>query len=232
MTELNHYQTLQVSPRATQAEIKQSYRRLAKIFHPDSQKKTANHEQIVQLNAAYEILSDPQKREFYDRQLKFGSFGAARNWQQRTKAAQKHYEKQRQNAQDIDRQIQLWLSLVYQPVNRLICQIINPIKEQIDELSADPFDDQLMENFQYYLKDCQDLLSQAQNIFTSMPNPSPLAGVAARIYYCLNQVGDAISELESFTLNYDDQYLHTGHEMFRIAAQLRREAQAAFKTFV
>lgn len=232
MAELNHYQTLQVSPRATQAEIKQSYRRLAKLFHPDSQQKTANHEEIVRLNAAYEILSDPQQRAFYDRQLKNGSFGAVGNWQQRTKSAQKQYQKQRHTAQDIDRQIQLWLTLVYQPVNRLIGRIINPIKEQIDELSADPFDDELMESFQDYLKDCQELLSQAQDIFSSMPNPSPLAGIAARLYYCLNQVGDGISELETFSLNYDDQYLHTGHEMFRIAAQLRREAQAAFKSFV
>jgi molecular chaperone DnaJ len=231
MTELNHYQTLQVSPRATPAEIKQSYRRLAKLFHPDSQQETANHQQIVQLNAAYEILSDPQKREFYDQQLKYGSFGTVRHWQQRTKTAQKQYQKHRQTVQNIDRQIQLWLHLVYQPVNRLISRIINPIKGQIDELSADPFDDELMENFQNYLNDCQELLFQAQNIFTSMPNPSPLAGVAARLYYCLNQVADGISELETFSLNYDDQYLHTGHEMFRIAAQLRREAQAAFKTF-
>ncbi|MGA9378475.1 MAG: J domain-containing protein [Phormidium sp.] len=232
MAELNHYQTLQVGPRATQAEIKQSYRRLAKLFHPDSQQKTANHEQIVRLNAAYEILSDPQRREFYDRQLKNGSFGAVGNWQQRTKAAQRQYQKQRQTVHDIDQQIQLWLSLVYQPVNRLISRIINPIKEQIDQLSADPFDDELMESFQDYLNDCQELLSQAQHIFSSMPNPSPLAGVAARLYYCLNQVGDGISELESFSWNYDDQYLHTGQEMFRIAAQLRREAQAAFKNFV
>ncbi|MFB2895320.1 DnaJ domain-containing protein [Aerosakkonemataceae cyanobacterium BLCC-F50] len=232
MAELNHYQTLQVSPRATQAEIKQSYRRLAKLFHPDSQQDTADHEQIVRLNAAYEILSDPQRREFYDRQLKNSSFSPVGNWQQRTKAAQKQYQKQRQTTQDVDRQIQLWLTVVYQPVNRLICRIINPIKEQIDELSADPFDDELMESFQDYLKDCRDLLSQAQQIFTSMPNPSPLAGVAARLYYCLNQVGDGISELETFSLNYDDHYLHTGHEMFRIASQLRQEAQTAFRSFV
>ncbi|OKH39487.1 molecular chaperone DnaJ [[Phormidium ambiguum] IAM M-71] len=232
MAELNHYQTLQVSPRATQAEIKQSYRRLAKLFHPDSQQKTANHEEIVRLNVAYEILSDPQQREFYDRQLKNGLSGGVGNWQQRTKTAQKQYQKQRQTAQDIDRQIELWLSIVYHPVNQLIGRIINPIKQQINELSADPFDDELMESFQDYLKDCQELFSQAQHIFTSMPNPSPLAGIAARLYYCLNQVGDGISELETFSLNYDDQYLHTGHEMFRIAAQLRREAQAAFKSFV
>jgi molecular chaperone DnaJ len=56
-----------------------------------------------------------------------------------------------------------------------------------------------------------------------------LAGVAANLYYCLNQLGDALDELETFTLNYDDQYLHTGQEMFRIAAGLRREAMANIK---
>ena len=64
MAELNHYETLQVSPQASQSDIKRSYRRLAKIYHPDKQQDTADREQIVQLNAAYEVLSDPQQREF------------------------------------------------------------------------------------------------------------------------------------------------------------------------
>lgn len=231
MAQTNHYQTLQVSPKATQAEIKKSYRRLAKLFHPDSQQQTANHEQIVQLNAAYEVLGDPHRRESYDRQLYSGSSNSASSWQQRAKTAQKQYQKQRQTAQDTDRQIQLWLSQVYQPVNRLLYFILNPFQDRIDELSADPFDDELMEGFQDYLKDCRDYLTKALNIFSSMPNPSPLANAAASLYYCLNQVGDGLNELDFFTLNYDDQYLHTGHEMFRIAAGLRREAQAALRKF-
>ena len=60
-----------------------------------------------------------------------------------------------------------------------------------------------------------------------MPNPSNLAGVAAHLYYCLDRVADGIEELEFFTLNYDDRCLHAGQEMFRIAAGLRYEAQAA-----
>ena len=57
-------------------------------------------------------------------------------------------------------------------------------------------------------------------------------GVAAHLYYCLNQVSDGIEDLELFTLNYDDYYLHTGQELFRIADKLRLEAQAAIKGII
>lgn len=230
MAQPNHYETLQVSPQATQAEIKRSYRRLAKLYHPDSQQQKVDREQIIELNAAYEILGDPQQRQSYDRQLQDPSSTQSNNWEQRAKAAERQYQKQRQVAKDTDEQIALWLHKVYQPVNRLLSRIINPLENQIDELAADPFDDELIEAFQDYLKDCQDFLQQAQLYFRSMPNPAPLAGVAASLYYCLDRVGDGIDELEFFTLNYDDHYLHTGHEMFRIASRLRREAQAALKS--
>lgn len=229
MAEPNHYDTLKVNPQATQEEIKQAYRRLAKLFHPDSQKETANHEQIVEINAAYEVLGDPQRRQFYDRQRGARSPVFSTHSQQRSTTAQKQHRKHHQTLRDTDEQIQQWLDQVYKPVNRLLCRILNPIAEELDELSADPFDDELLEAFQDYLKTCRDFLNQAQAAFRSMPNPSPVAGVAAHLYYCLNQVGDGIDELALFPLNYDEHYLHTGHEMFRIANGLRREAQVALK---
>jgi molecular chaperone DnaJ len=229
MEDPNYYKTLKVSPRATQTEIKQAYRRLAKLFHPDSQNETADHEQIVQINAAYEVLGDPQRRKSYDRQMSDRTLVSSGNWQPRSATTQTHHQKQRKTARATDEQIQQWLQQVYQPVSRLLCRILNPLDSQIDELAADPFDDELLEVFQNYLKNCRDFLTQAQKIFRSIPNPSPVAGVAANLYYCLNQVADGIDELEYFTLNYDDNYLHTGQEMFRIAAGLRREAQAAVK---
>lgn len=229
MAEHNHYETLQVSPQATQTDIKRSYRRLAKIYHPDKQQDRTDREQIVQLNAAYEVLSDPQRRESYDRKLQNPASIQSGNWEQRAKAAEKQYQKRRYTTKDTDEQVQQWLQQVYQPVNRLLCRILNPLQNQIDELSADPFDDELLEDFQDYLQNCREFLEQAQFYFRSIPNPAPLAGVAASLYYCLNQVSDGIDELEFFTLNYDDNYLHTGQEMFRIATGLRREAQAALK---
>lgn len=230
MAQPNYYDTLQVSSKATQAEIKQAYRRLAKQFHPDSQSETADHEQIIQINAAYEVLGDPQRRQSYDRKLHERSPFTSR--QRRAENAQAQYQKQRQSGRDTEAQIQAWLNLVYKPVNQLLCRILNPLGYEIEQLSADPFDDELLEAFQDYLNTCRDLLSEAQRIFHSAPNPSQVAGIAARLYYCLNQVGDGLTELEFFPLNYDEHYLHTGQEMFRIAKGLRREAQLALKDLI
>lgn len=230
MSNSNHYDTLDVSPKATAAEIKQAYRRLAKLFHPDSKRETADPEKIIQVNAAYEVLADPNRRRSYDQQLRSPqSQPHRRNRQQRTADAQQHYQRYRQTAQDADAQLSDWLQQVYEPVNRLIGNILNPLNAQLDELSADPFDDELMAQFQAYLEDCRHYLNQAQLTFRSQPNPGAVAGAAASLYYCLNQLGDGIEELNLFTLNYDDYYLHTGQELFRIATSLRYEAQDAVK---
>lgn len=61
----NHYKTLRVKRKATQQEIKDSYRDLAKEYHPD--KEDGNAEKFKELANAYEILSDPKRRKFYDR---------------------------------------------------------------------------------------------------------------------------------------------------------------------
>ncbi len=224
----NHYDTLCIHPTASQAEIKQAYRRLVKLFHPDSNSETANHEQIIRINTAYEVLRDAQSRQSYDQQLcdrPEPKFTPPRTRQQRAAAAQNQYHRARNSGRDADEQIEQWLYQVYQPVNRLLCQILNSLEEQIEELAADPFDDELLEEFQAYLKTCRDCLKQATITFRSMPNPPSVAGAAAHLYYCLNQVGDGIEQLEFFPLNYDERYLHMGQELFRIAAGLRCEAQ-------
>jgi molecular chaperone DnaJ len=231
-----YYDTLEISPTASQAEIKQAYRRLAKRFHPDSNHEVNGHERITRINAAYEVLSDPSQRQSYDRHLSIGqdrSSGfdarvAYAERQQRASVAQKRHQ-QRRTGRDSDEQLQRWIHQVYQPVNRLLNQILNPLRDQLDDLAADPFDDELLEEFQGYLDDCRVYLQQAQRAFRSMPNPSNVAGVAAHLYYCLNQVNDGIDELERFTTCYDEHYLHTGQELFRIAVGLRREAQAAMR---
>jgi molecular chaperone DnaJ len=62
-----------------------------------------------------------------------------------------------------------------------------------------------------------------------MPNPPSVAGAAAHLYYCLNQIGDGLDELEYFPLNYDERYLHMGQELFRIATGLHCEAQESLE---
>lgn len=230
MADSNHYETLKVNPNASQAEIKQAYRRLAKLFHPDSQKETANHQEIVRINAAYEVLGDVQSRQSYDSQLHQRTQVSSKNRQQRTQAAQQH-SSSRQRVRDMDEQIREWLRLVYQPVNRLVVRILLSLEEQIENLAADPFDDQLLEEFQEYLEECRNYLKQAQQAFRCLPNPPEVANAAVHLYYCLNQIGDGLDDLEYFPLNYDDRYLHTGQEMFRIARGLYREAREALQAY-
>lgn len=227
-THSDHYRTLQVDATASQDEIKQAYRRLAKQLHPDTQTVSASHEQITQLNAAYEVLGDPQQRRRYDI-TRPDSPRQARSAQPQTDA-KGFYKRQRRKRQATDGQLEIWLKQVYNPVDRLVGKILKPLRQEIRDLSADPFDDELMEAFQDYLTTCRGWLEQAETRFRSMPNPSTAAGVAAHLYYCIGQLGDGIDELECFTTSYDDSYLHSGQEMFRIATQLRRDTKARLGT--
>ncbi|MEA5579156.1 J domain-containing protein [Anabaena sp. UHCC 0451] len=224
MVNSNHYEILKVSHKASQAEIKQAYRRLVKLFHPDTQQKTANNEQIILINAAYEVLGDTQNRQQYDQKLRHNSQKSTipkpkRNWEQ------KHYQKTRPTGRDADEQIEEWLRQVYKPVNRILFTILSSLEAQIEELAADPFDDELLDEFQDYLDSCREDLKEAQIRFRSLPNPATFAAAAAHLYYCLSQLADGIEELAYFPLSYDDRYLHTGQELFRIAKRLHREAQ-------
>lgn len=230
----DHYRTLNISEQATQQEIKQSYRRLAKELHPDTQAAKGDAESIKRLNAAYEVLGDPQLRSHYDRERRvqkagFESESQMRDRTNRTARSQEAYRQSRNAAKAADMAVADWVRLVYNPVDRLIAKILTPLKGEIRALSGDPFDDELMENFQSYLEDCRDHLEKARRKFQSVSNPSNTAGVAANLYYCLNQLEDGIEEMERYTYCYEESYLHTGQELFRISAKLRREAKDQLK---
>jgi molecular chaperone DnaJ len=180
-----------------------------------------NHELIAKINAAYEILGDPHHRLVYDQQLQVSTQGL-----ERAAAAQSQHQ-QRPTSRDTDAHLAAWLQNTYRPVNQFILTILKPLTLQLENLAADPFDDDLLSDFQAYLDDCREQLANARQCFQSMPNPANLAGVAANLYYCLNQISDGLDDLEMFPRSYDDHYLHTGQELFRIAKGLRREAAAS-----
>ena len=69
----DYYETLGIQRNATDAEIKSAYRKLARKYHPDVNKTKEAEEKFKDINEAYEVLGDKQKRQRYD------SLGA--NWQ-------------------------------------------------------------------------------------------------------------------------------------------------------
>ena len=84
MNSTNHQQTyyeiLQISPTATQAEIKKAYYKLSLKFHPDKNPNNVEEakEKFILVGEAYETLKDSEKRKSYDRELARGA-GAGGN---------------------------------------------------------------------------------------------------------------------------------------------------------
>src|SRR5580704_10563789 len=60
------YKTLGVSKSATADEIRKAYKKLSKKYHPDANKDKEAPERFKQVQEAYDVLHDPQKRQQYD----------------------------------------------------------------------------------------------------------------------------------------------------------------------
>lgn len=73
MENKNFYDILELGRSASQDEIKNAYRRLARRYHPDVSKEPNAEERFKEVNEAYETLRDPERRSYYDQ---FGTAGA------------------------------------------------------------------------------------------------------------------------------------------------------------
>lgn len=66
MAKKSLYETLEITQGASADEIKKAYRKLARKYHPDINKTPEAEEKFKEINGAYEILSDEEKRKKYD----------------------------------------------------------------------------------------------------------------------------------------------------------------------
>ncbi len=63
----DYYKTLGVDRKASQEEVKKAYRKLARQYHPDTNKDAGAEGRFKQISEAYDVLGDPEKRKRYDR---------------------------------------------------------------------------------------------------------------------------------------------------------------------
>src|SRR6476620_1445339 len=73
----DYYETLGVERNASDADIKKAYRRLAQRWHPDINQDPAAAARFKEINEAYQVLSDPERRQRYDMFGRAGVDGGA-----------------------------------------------------------------------------------------------------------------------------------------------------------
>ena len=67
MAQRDYYEVLGVERNASADDLKSAFRSLARKFHPDINKEHDAEEKFKEINEAYAVLSDPEKRAAYDR---------------------------------------------------------------------------------------------------------------------------------------------------------------------
>jgi len=210
----NYYKELGLKKNATRNEIKSAYRLLAKKYHPDT---GGDNEKFLALQVAWETLNDPHKKAIHDKSLfNDESYIVNNNENWSSELKNKKY-----NSTNKDQDIKDWIKKIYNPINRVISQVIKPLNDEIKKLSADPYDEELMDAFSSYLIESRKKIEKASSLFKSQAVPSSISAIGLDLYHCFSQVQDALDELDRYTQGYVDDYLFDGKQMMKEAKRIQ-----------
>lgn len=215
---LTHYQILGVANNVSREEIKRAYRELVKTQHPDTQHKNENGqatEDMMRLNEAYETLMDQVKRAAYDNKI--------------TRKLNIPKGKPTFTSVDEDRQREKFLRTIFHPARSTIGKALGNYGKEVRELSADPFDDELIQAFQEYLDDLERVLRKASDGFSRNEIPRTLEGAVLMMRNAIAQAADGLEEMRHYCNNYDYSHLTMAETLFRISVDLSRQALALTK---
>tara|TARA_Y100001968_G_scaffold230331_1_gene213166 strand:+ start:595 stop:1248 length:654 start_codon:yes stop_codon:yes gene_type:complete len=213
---IDPYQILKVHPNSKLEDIKKAYINLVKIHHPD---KGGDSEIMLEINSAWEILKKRNKN-------------LNLNTVNNSKVYNKNYYNKETNNYSKPEDIKNWFKNIYIPIDKLLGQIINPLSSQIRDLSADPYDQLLMDSFCIYLEKSKKKITKIKEIYTSIASPLTIREFSLDLYHCLSQVEDGINELERYTMGYVDNYLHDGKSMIALAKKKRKFLQTNKKEWL
>jgi len=197
------YQILKVHPTSKLEDIKKSYIELVKIHHPD---KGGDTKVMLEINSAWEILKKKHKN------INISN----------TNIYQRNEYKKETASYSKSEDIKNWFQTIYLPIDQLLGQIINPLTSKIRDLSADPYDQLLMDSFCKYLEKSKNKIKKVKLIYISIASPTPIKDFSLDLYHCLSQVEDGLNELERYTMGYVDNYLHDGKSMIAEAKKKRK----------
>ena len=200
------YQILGIPYNSSLKDIKSAYRSLVKKYHPDT---GGSQEKILAVNAAWEILKNKNNRSQSVKQKNRSPINSSTIKAPKTKGMDK------------DKAIDLWLKSVYLPIDSLMAEVLNAFQKQLKDLSADPYDEKLMESFCQYIKNSQKKIKKVQDIYQSIPTPIEARNFSISLYHCFSEIQDGINEWERYTAGYVENYLHDGKEMLREATKQR-----------
>lgn len=218
----NYYQMLGVDPEVSLAEIKKAYRVLAKRHHPDTKYSRLNASEhkhatefMVVLNEAYATLIDKTKRATYDLTIKRKAYPNKATPFHTVAEGEKH---------------EVYLQRIFHPARRSVTKVLSKYKKQLLDLSLDIYDDQLVNEFQKYVQEVENVLRQSSDNLFGGPVPDSLNAAAEMMRFSLAQAADGLDEMKRFCQNYDYDHLHIAENLFRESNDLSRKALQLIKS--